>query len=138
MKAGWIVLGLAAGVGVLVLASSSTTVPRPAPPVPPAPTPPPAPLTGPVQERPFPTVISETMMRQIVQVAQRQLQDLGFHITMIDGISGPETQAAVRAFIVAHPQEVSVAERTYREYADKRQIAFLIDDVYRAHLNAGV
>lgn len=122
---GLIVLGIAAlGIGAIVLSSPSSARATPSPGPNPTPTPPGP--DRPVQSRPLATERAAYM-----RIAQQQLKDMGYRITAVDGIVGPETQAATRAFVADHQAQVEATRSTYGSLRPEIGLMYLIDDVYR-------
>jgi len=124
---GWILLGVVMGVGVVLLSRSTSAmgtsqVPKPTT------TP-----QRPVQQRPM-----SSATRAAITVFQQQLQDMGYRITATDGIIGPETQAAARAFVSDHRSQVDSTRSRYDPLPNPVGLLYLTDDVYRAgfHLPA--
>lgn len=113
---GWIAL-LALGAGAIWLTRSTSP-----------------PITQYVlQQRPIPPVasMSDASKRAATTIAQTQLKALGYHITTIDGISGPETQQAALAFIADHPE---ITRPTQQVAYDETPLISAIDNAYRARV----
>lgn len=84
-----------------------------------------------LQQRPFPdlSTLTDAQRTQIVRVAQTQLKQLGYPVTSIDGVSGPETQAAMTSFISANANAITNSASRYGQ--GEQAIILTLDDVYR-------
>jgi len=123
---GLIILGVAAaGVGFLVFSASSPRVAHAA--VTPSSTP-----QRPLQNRPISASATGTARAAIIRIFQQQLQDMGYRITAVDGITGPETQSAARVFSGDHRAQVEATRDTYASLPNDIGLMYLVDDVYRS------
>jgi len=121
---GLIVLGIAAaGVGFLVFSSPRTAHAA----VTPSSTP-----QRPLQNRPVSASATGTARAAIIRIFQQQLQDMGYRITAVDGVTGPETQSAARVFSGDHRAQVDATRSTYASLPNDIGLMYLVDDVYRS------
>lgn len=67
----------------------------------------------------------------VVRVGQAQLKYLGYSVTRVDGISGPETQAAVNAFIARNQTAVDHLAAQVGNANYDVAVSLAIDDQYR-------
>lgn len=84
-----------------------------------------------LQTRPIPANPTDAQRTTTIEIAQSQLKSLGYPVTKVDGISGPETQAAMTSFINANQAAVARAGIAYGQ--DQRAALIALDDAYRAH-----
>lgn len=70
--------------------------------------------------------------REVVRVGQAQLQALGYRITSVDGISGPQTEAAVAQFIAQNQTAVNALAAQIGASNYDVAVSIAIDNAYRS------